>query len=77
MHKNDVKSTCSLKPAWTALTAATPASCRLPSASPPLDHPLGTELRGSAPAGTCLFPWLVLTTPMKVLDATRAAQSSS
>lgn len=77
MGKNGLKSTHFLMPAWTQLTIATSASCHLPSASPQLDHPLGTELHSPAPAGPCLIPWLVLEIPVKVLNAARVAQPSS
>lgn len=48
MGKTGLKSTHFLMPAWTQLTIATSASCHLPSASPRLVCPLGTELHGSA-----------------------------
>lgn len=48
MGKTGLKSTNFLMPAWTQLAIATSASCHLPSASPQLVCPLGTELHRSA-----------------------------
>lgn len=64
-------------PTCTQLTIATSASCYLPSAGPQLDCPLGTGLQGSALAGACLRPCLVLEAPVRVLNAARFAQPSS